>query len=110
MRWGDSDSSDEDEIKVSSLPIPGQQDSPPPAGARRSIPHQRERTPPRQSRGPQQPRTKTNSPNNRKSNRNSGRGGGPAQHEHGGDWKQLAKSSSRFSSTGGTIFVQCDER
>lgn len=110
MRWGDSDSSDEDEIKVSSLPIPGQQESPhPPAGkARRSTQQQRERTPPRQSRGSQQHGNTKNPPksvNNNKNPRNSGRGGGgPPQHEHAKDWKQMAKSSSRFSSTGGTTF------
>jgi hypothetical protein len=40
--------------------------------------------------------------NNNKSNRNSGR---PPHEQHPTDWKQLAKSSSRFSTTVGTILV-----
>ena len=89
MRWGDSDSSDEDEIRVSSLPVPGQQGqrhaaaSPPPS--------RRSRTP---SGGPSPPRS--GPPHNRdrpnKSNRNTGNRG-PRQ----SDWKQMAKSASRFA-------------
>lgn len=115
LRWGDSDSSDEDEIRVSSLQLrrnetldneQGQQDKhQEPAVHVQPIPDDSAPPLPSKRRGQQYQRSssavqyKQKGTNARSARSRSGGGrlnGPPPQ-----DWKQLAKSSSRFGGVDG---------
>lgn len=107
FRWGDSDSSDEDEIRVSSLTLTQQTDDaaernnghtevaahPPPIPAPAHYNH-----PPRAERSPSAGnfKPKGGGRHNNRSKSGGARALGPPRN----DWKEMAKSASRFGAAG----------